>query len=140
MSYAEVAGSSRSNGNSSTGNDFRNNQQERYFNEKMLVCMANGFTCEDLADALYANGLTHTISGLQSVDFNRRIAIVIEDSEVRDTLAINGSSLFIPGFFGWCRTEGRGCFPPPPCNSFVFQVRRLKFCTELLWERINILG
>ena len=38
-------------------------------------------------------------------------------------------TLFIPGFFGWCRG---GYFPPPPCNSSVFQVRRLKFCTELL--------
>ena len=48
-------------------------------------------------------------------------------------------TLFILGFFGWCST-GEVCFPPPPCNSFLFQVRRLKFCTELLWGRINILG
>ena len=25
-----------------------------------------------------------------------------------------------------------GCFPPPLHNSFVFKVRLLKFCTELL--------
>ena len=48
-------------------------------------------------------------------------------------------TLFIPGFFGWCSTRGRECFPPTPCNSFVFKVRRLRFCTELLWSKINIL-
>ena len=36
--------------------------------------------------------------------------------------------------------EEGGCFPPTPCNSFVFEVTRLKFCTELLWGRTNILG
>ena len=25
-----------------------------------------------------------------------------------------------------------GCFQPTLCNSFVFKVKRLKFCTELL--------
>ena len=35
-------------------------------------------------------------------------------------------TLFILSIFGWCS------------NSFVCKVRRLKFCTELLWGRINI--
>ena len=30
-----------------------------------------------------------------------------------------------------------GCFPPPFHNSFVFKVRLLKFCTELLSDRMN---
>ena len=50
-------------------------------------------------------------------------------------LVQEGLTLFIPGFFGWCST---GSFPPTPCNSFVFKVRRLKFCTELLWGRVRI--
>ena len=46
------------------------------------------------------------------------------------------------GLFGWCslgRGRGGGCFPPTPSNPFVFDVRRLQFCTGLLWGRTNIL-
>ena len=32
---------------------------------------------------------------------------------------------------------GGGCFHPPFHNSFVFKVRLLKFCTELLSDRMN---
>ena len=32
---------------------------------------------------------------------------------------------------------GGGCFPPPFHNSFVFKVRLLKFCTEILSDRMN---
>ena len=32
---------------------------------------------------------------------------------------------------------GGGCFPPPFYDSFVFKVRLLKFCTELLSDRMN---
>ena len=45
-------------------------------------------------------------------------------------------TLFIPGFLAGVVP---GCFPPTPCNSFVFKVGRVKFCTELLWGRTNIL-
>ena len=44
-------------------------------------------------------------------------------------------TLLAPGFFGWCSV-----FQPPPLhNAFVFKVRLLKFCTELLWDKMNIL-
>ena len=46
-------------------------------------------------------------------------------------------TLLAPGFFGWCSTGG-GCFPPLH-KSFVFEVRLLKVCTELLWDKMNIL-
>ena len=46
-------------------------------------------------------------------------------------------TLLALGFFGWCSTGG--VFPTPLHNSFVFKVRLLKFCTELLWDRMNIL-
>ena len=48
-------------------------------------------------------------------------------------------TLLAPGFFGWCRTGGGGVFHPLLRNSFVFKVRLLKFCTELLWDKMNIL-
>ena len=32
---------------------------------------------------------------------------------------------------------GWGCFPPPFHNSFVFKVRLLKFCMEILSDRMN---
>ena len=61
---------------------------------------------------------------------------------MRRALIINSDkkllTLFIPGYFGWCSTKGGG-FTSTPFNSFVFKVRGLKFCTELLWGRINIL-
>ena len=46
-------------------------------------------------------------------------------------------TLLAPGFFGWCRTGG--VFSTPLHNSFLFKVRLLKFCTELLWDKMNIL-
>ena len=37
-------------------------------------------------------------------------------------------------------TPGGGgvCVFHPLSNSFVFTVKRLKFCTELLWDKMNI--
>ena len=52
-----------------------------------------------------------------------------------------GNSAFNPistGLLDWCRTGG-GVFSTPLHNSFVFKVRLLKFCTELLWDKMNIL-
>ena len=46
-------------------------------------------------------------------------------------------TLLALGFFGWCSTGG--AFHLPLHNSFVFNVRLLKFCTGLLWDKINIL-
>ena len=43
-----------------------------------------------------------------------------------------------PGLLALELTLGEGVFHPPPFhNSFVFKVRLLKFCTELLSDRIN---
>ena len=39
----------------------------------------------------------------------------------------------------FCSTGGRGVFHPLFHNSFVFKVRLLKICTELLWDKMNIL-
>ena len=41
------------------------------------------------------------------------------------------------GLFCLVVSLGGGCFPPPFHNSFVFKVRLLKFCTELLSDRMN---
>ena len=41
------------------------------------------------------------------------------------------------GLFCLVVALGGGCFPPPFHNSFVFKVRLLKFCTELLSDRMN---
>ena len=41
-------------------------------------------------------------------------------------------------FLSRCSTGGGGgCFPPPFHNSFVFKVRLVKFCTEILSDRMN---
>ena len=41
------------------------------------------------------------------------------------------------GLFCLVVALGEGCFPPPFHNSFVFKVRLLKFCTEILSDRMN---
>ena len=41
------------------------------------------------------------------------------------------------GLFCLVVALGGGCFPPPFHNSFVFKVRLLKFCTEILSDRMN---
>ena len=46
-------------------------------------------------------------------------------------------TLLAPGFMAGV-APGEGVFHPP-YNSFVFKVRLLKFCTELLWDKMNIL-
>ena len=48
----------------------------------MIVCMVNGFTYEKLAAELDSVG----VSGYQKVDYNRHIALVFEDSRIRDLL------------------------------------------------------
>ena len=40
-------------------------------------------------------------------------------------------------FFGWRSTDG--VFSTPLPNSFIFEIRLLKFCTELLRDKMNIL-
>ena len=69
--------------------------------------------------------------------------VVVELSQSMDRgpgqWALNTDLLTIlaPGFFGWCSTRGGGVFHPL-YNSFVFKARLLKFCTELLWDKMNI--
>ena len=57
-----------------------------------------------------------------------------------DKCLLSYLTLLAPGFFGWCSTGGggRGVFHPIP-NSFGFEVKLLKFCTELLCSKRNIL-
>ena len=49
-----------------------------------------GFTYEDLAKELNEAGIWKFVSGYQKVDFNRRIALVIEDNKIRDFLVERG--------------------------------------------------
>ena len=63
MSYAQAAGSS-----SSSGQGSHQNPKDRFFNAKMTVCMANGFSYEQLADELNKNRSWKSVSGFQKVD------------------------------------------------------------------------
>ena len=47
--------------------------------------------------------------------------------------------LLAPGFLAGVAPGGGGVFSIPLHNSFVFKVRLLKFFTELLWDKMNIL-
>ena len=67
--------------------------QEKYYNDKLVVCMDNGFTYEHLGDSLHNHGFLKYVSGFQKVDFNRRFALVIEDAALRDLLVESGLNI-----------------------------------------------
>ena len=85
MAYAKAAksGSSGNSGDSSRENG-------RYFNKKLLVCMADGFCCQDVADVLFKKGFLRFTTGIQTLDFNRRIGIQIDDDGVRTKILTDG--------------------------------------------------
>ena len=64
--------------------------QERYFNAKMAVCMSTRITYEQLADELHKLRILKHISGYQKVDFNRRLALVVKDPDIRDLIVERG--------------------------------------------------
>ena len=80
MSYAQAA----SSGSSSKSGP--RSQFEKYYNAKMIVCMANGVSCERLAEVLHRYGFWEAVSGFQKVDFNPRYGIVIESQDAKDLL------------------------------------------------------
>ena len=87
MSYADAAkgDSSRSSGNSS-----RENAYGKFFNGKLLVCMVHGFCCEDVADALHKLGMLRVVTGIQTLDYNRRIDVEISNESVRSKILRDG--------------------------------------------------
>ena len=91
MSYAEAAGSGTSSGSQHRfQHGPQQNSKGRFYDEKMVVCMSNGISYEQLADELYNKGFWKSVTGLQRVDFDRRFAIVIEDAGIRDKLVERG--------------------------------------------------
>ena len=87
MSYANAAKSGTSG---SSGKSSKENAHGKYFNEKLIVCMVSGFGCEDLADALQKLGLLRFVTGIQTLDFNRRIGIEISDDGVKSRILTKG--------------------------------------------------
>ena len=75
MSYAQAAGAGANSGS--------NSGSQSFYNEKMVVCLIKRFTYEQLAEELNKAGIWKVVSGYQRVDFNRRIAMVVEDPEIR---------------------------------------------------------
>ena len=49
-------------------------------------------------------------------------------------------TLQAPGILAGVAPGGGGVFSTSLHNSFVFKVKLLKFSTELLWDKMNILG
>ena len=54
--------------------------QEKYYNDRMVVCIGHGLTYERLGDSIHKHDFLKYISGFQKVDFDRRFALVIEDA------------------------------------------------------------
>ena len=82
MTYARAAGSN-------SGFKF----QENNYNDKMVVCMANGMTYERLGDSIRNHGFLKYVCGFQKVDFDRRLAHAIEDAALRDLLVESGLNI-----------------------------------------------
>ena len=89
MSYSQAAGADASSG-SNSGSQSKDN----CYNEKMVVCLIKGFTYEQLAEELKNVGSWKDVSGYQRVDLNRRIAMVVEDPEIRP-FKVEGLTLVI---------------------------------------------
>ena len=87
MSYASAA----KNGTSgSSGRSSKENTHGKFFNEKLVVCMVNGFGCEDVADALQRLGLLRFVTGIQTLDFNRRIGVEVNEEGVKSSILTKG--------------------------------------------------
>ena len=86
MLYAQAAGSS-------TGSSSQQSSRGKFYNDKMIVCMANGMTFEQLADGLNKQGFWKSVSGFQKVDFNRRYALIVDDVSVRNKLVESGLNM-----------------------------------------------
>ena len=80
MLYAQVASSG-------------SQQQEKYYNENMLVFMAGKVSYEKVAEELSLWGYWKGITGLQKVDFGWRFALVFNDPDLRDRLVTNGLTI-----------------------------------------------
>ena len=67
----------------------------------MVVCLMKGLIYEQLAEELNKAGIWKAVLGCQRVDFNRRIAMVVEDPEIRTFFVengfnVNGVHVFFP--------------------------------------------
>ena len=94
MSYAQAAGAG-----ASSGSNPRSQSKDKFHNEKVVVCLIKGFTHEQLAEEFNKAGIWKAVLGYQRVDFNRRIAMVVEDPEIRTFLVekvfnVNGVHVF----------------------------------------------
>ena len=58
MPYAKASGSGTSS------------QSQRFYNDKMVVCMSQGISYEALAHDLGRIGMWKSVTGFQRVDFN----------------------------------------------------------------------
>ena len=105
MSYAHAAGSDT------------NGKNEKYYNEDTIVCFANGLQYDTLAEVLHQRNYLKYVTGFQRIDYNRRYALVFNNSEARDHLVLHG--LDINGIhinFGYNKRRP----PPPPPRVRVF--------------------
>ena len=79
MSYADAAG----NGNS------KENQQ-KYFNAKMVTCWSEEVALEDLVEALYNRRILEKLMAWQKVKQGKMFALASEDSRVLEDLVVRG--------------------------------------------------
>ena len=81
MSYADAA---RERAHTENRNTTR--QNGKYFNESLLVTPAVGLTCDEVVKDLRNRGYFQVISGVQTLEFGKFIAVEIDDENARNKI------------------------------------------------------
>ena len=66
------------------------NNQTRFVNKQMLLCKATYVPYREIADTLHRDGYWDFVRGLQRLDYNYHIGVVIQNQEQRERLLKNG--------------------------------------------------
>ena len=106
MSYAHAAGSDT------------NGKDGKYYNEDMIVRFANGLQYDTLAEVLHQRNYLKYVTGFQRIAYNRRYALVFNNSETRDHLVLH--SLDINGIHINSEYHKRRNPPPPSPQELEF--------------------
>ena len=118
MSYADAAGK---------GTNYRQYQNDRYYNEKMVVCSSRGITLEKLAEALHKKEMLPPLSAIQKIRYGVMYALVVENPEVRKDLVVQG--LDVGGIhlsFNYHNMDmPKVCVSNIPCGISLIDLRRV---------------
>ena len=71
-------------------NYHKQQRNERFYNEKMVVCQSRGIALDQLVDVLHEKGILPHLSAIQKIKYGVMYALVVEHPEIRKDLVLNG--------------------------------------------------